>query len=403
MDKIHLSNQNDKRAFCAFLNKRKTDLGLDTDKILVDWVNPATGEVYTEKTFQRYFDNEGKDLPKTIKSETWTSLKDILKFSDNDWESFKQTYLADNPKLLADEIFSDEAFLNDIKKAIKTDLSLSKLFYEKIFPLLQLSNKITDLAIENFVAQVTEQCREGNFISLVQHSQSALRESWLEVDKNKNYEVRQMFKAAEGFVVKLALFTVNASWLAANPSQARKDIILPNIHLETLELALSRYSRTSPSNPRSKALAKGVKLYGKTYLVETGIKPNGAVLHILKSIAAELVPFYKSNIDAQDIEKVKTELGNLINKQLTLLKDHNDIYFRQNRFMLIPADEGSALNDPEVRNEIKKYANELEWITFKTTTKERVFIIDDTDLMLTLHNFFSTFDEFYNVWTDSRN
>ena len=247
---------------------------------------------------------------------------------------------------------------------------------------------------------LTEKCESGTFVDIVQKSQGALSKAWREVNKDKNYEVNGLFRCAEGVVNKLTVFNVNINCLSIQPDQQDQILKIPKIHLETLQIFVSRYSRTKPLLERSKTLSKGLIHRGKTFGLEKGIKASSAVLLILEELAA----FFSSNkieteLDKNDPENAKKKLAELINTKIEYRKNHPVFEHKESYYFLL--EDGSALNDKDVRDELMRLIQGLDWITLRAGDIEQVFIIDDTKIMVALQEFYSTLDTLETEWKNN--
>jgi len=284
-----------------------------------------------------------------------------------------------------DSCFDDDDFLDDVKKHLISDLQKSDVF------LRHIKNTCTADFMQNSLQNyLVDQCLSGEFVEIIQNIQSALVDAFDEIGEQDIAAVRKLYQSAEGIVSKLVLFNVKKEWMQqyrqACSQHSHHEHILPDMTFGSVEVVMSREARTLPEfsfTPHDLSLqaGRGVKL-------ESGFREN----NIIEDVITRL---YKQ-VHQQEFGKQpdKERAIDILQKTIRQRKQHKNLKLRKNYFLVLSDLPDSPLADKDVQEKIKNLLPDLAFITLKANQQEETFIVEDTELMVAISEFFTTLEDY---------
>lgn len=288
------------------------------------------------------------------------------------------------PDMKTDAVcFGDDEFLKEVKDNLELDLKKSDVFRQHV--VANCADGFMDDGLQNYLV---EQCEAGEFVGVIQNIQSAFVDAFDEIGEQNYTGVKKLYQAAEGLVSKLVLFNVKKDWMhqyrQACSQYSHHERVLPDMTFGSVEVVMSREARTIPefqlgAHDLSLQGGRGVKL-------EQGFKSQHIVRDVISRLYKQVL---RHEFNSQPDEKRAIEV---LQKTIQQRKQQKNLKLRKNYFLLLPSASDSPLADKMVQKEINSLLPDLAFITLKSNSNKETFIVEDTDLMVAISEFFTTLE-----------
>lgn len=290
---------------------------------------------------------------------------------------------ADKPE--EDICFDDDDFLIEVKENLELDLKKSDVFRQHV--VANCAGAFMDDGLQNYLV---EQCEAGEFVAVVQNIQSAFVDTFDEIGEQNFSGVRKLYQAAEGLVSKLVLFNVKKDWMRQYrqvcSQHSPHEHVLPNMTFGSVEVVMSREAQTIPEfqlGPHDLSLHGG-----RSVRLESGFKAQNFVREVIARLYKQVL---RHELGSQTDEQRAIEV---LQKTIQQRKQQKNLKLRKNYFLLLSDAPDSPLGDKKVQDEIKSLLPDLAFITLKSDRNEETFIVEDTDLMIAISEFFTTLEDY---------
>lgn len=269
----------------------------------------------------------------------------------------------------------DQEFEQDIREAIAKTLQKNPCLLSKLNAQYGLTETTT---AEVLADKLTDQCAQGQLWEVLQNLRDSL-DDCMDEPKQDHQDKSNLLKSAKQLLPYLTLFTVRKDWLkdyrAAYASSSEKAHQIPDMPSESLHVAFSKQDRAVPSFDRSNA--DGMSAMGDMFKLEHGVgKDDTGVLRILSSL-------HKLVYDGRrELPENKDKIAKEINARLKLRKSGSALK-RKSHFMPV----SDAVLSKDKQSELEKLLPEMGWVKLEVGSQQKVFVIDDNDLMTVIEDF----------------
>lgn len=281
---------------------------------------------------------------------------------------------------------NDDEFLSEIKALVLVDLNKSELFRNHVIKDCGLSVVDND----GLHGYLIDQCRNGQFVEIIQNLQSAFLNSYDELESSDTTGINRLNQAAKDVLSKLVLFNVKNEWMAQYRNECMRnqgyEQALPDMSFGGVEVVVSRDAQTIP---RFRYAPHDLNLQGgKGVTLESGFRSKDVVRDIIKRLYHRVM---EHEISSQGDEKRALDI---LQKTIKQRKQQKNLKLRKNYFLLLTGDSNSPLSDAAVQKEIRELLPDLSLIRIKSGINEETFIVEDAELMVAISEFYKTLEEY---------
>lgn len=282
--------------------------------------------------------------------------------------------------------YNDAEFLDEVKKNLELDLKRLDIFRGHIE-----RNCGADFTNQNgLIGYLIEQCLAGEFVQIIQHIESAFVDSFDEIGEDNYSAATKLYQSAKDMVSKLVLFNVKNEWMqayrATNSQRTHHEHELPRMTFSSVEVVMSREANTFPEFRKNVhdldwQSGRGIKL-------EPGIRA--------KDVVRDVVSRLHKQIRSQElgIQHDQTRAIEVLRKTIQQRKKHKNPKLRKNYFLILSDMDGALLADQSAQEELKRLLPDLAFINLQSERDTETFIVEDTDLMIAISEFFTTLEKY---------